>query len=139
MAPTRIHHINFVVRDLKEAMARFERVLDIEPFEVIDHRPRGAHVARTLIGESWLVLVSPYDAESAPGRHLAKYGEGFFLLSIGCDDIVAQLERLEASGLQATDQKPREGILEWRIADIGEVHGALFQFTQDDPTDDDPS
>ena len=71
-----------------------------------------------------------------PGQHLAKHGEGFFLLSVGYDDIVTQLERLEASGVQVTDRKPRKGILDWRIADIGDVHGALFQIAEDDGDED---
>ena len=53
------------------------------------------------------------------------------MLSVGYDDIVKQLERLEASGVQVTDRKPRDGILDWQIADIGDVHGALFQIAQD--------
>lgn len=136
MSPTRIHHINFVVRDLDEAMPRFQRALGLEPFEVIDHRPRGAQIARSKIGESWLVLVCPYDPDSVPGKHLAKHGEGFLMMSVGYDNIVKQLERLEASGVQVTDREPRDGILDWRIADIGDVHGALFQLTQDDRAQD---
>ena len=131
MPPTRIHHINFVVRDLDEAMPRFQQALGLADFEVLEHRPRGAQVARARVGESWLVLVSPYDPESVPGQHLAKHGEGFFLLSIGYDDIVTQLERLEASGVQVTDRKPRDGILDWRIADIGELHGVHLQLAED--------
>ena len=137
MPPTRIHHVNFVVRDLEEAMARFERALEVEPFEVIDHRPRGAHVARASIGESWLVLVCPYDPDSVPGRYLAKHGEGFFLLSLGYEDIVQQLERLEASGVEPVDQAPRAGILDWCVADIGDLNGAKMQLTQDRSTDGD--
>ena len=113
-------------------MPRFQKALGLGPFELIEHRPRGAQIARSKIGESWLVLVCPYDPDSVPGKHLAKHGEGFFMLSIGYDDIVRQLERLEASGVQVTDRKPRDGILDWQIADIGDVHGALFQLTQDD-------
>lgn len=131
MPPTRIHHINFVVRDLDEAMPRFQKALSLQPFEVIEHRPRGAQIARSKIGESWLVLVCPYDPDSVPGQHLAKQGEGFFMLSLGYEDIVRQLERLEASGVQVMDRNPRDGILDWQIADIGDVHGALFQLTQD--------
>ncbi len=137
MPPTRIHHVNFVVNDLEEAMARFERALEVEPFEVIDHRPRGAHVARASIGESWLVLVCPYDHDSVPGRYLAEHGEGFFLLSLGYEDIVQQLERLEASGVEAVDQAPRAGILDWCVADIGDLNGAKMQLTQDRSTDGD--
>jgi methylmalonyl-CoA/ethylmalonyl-CoA epimerase len=131
MPPTRIHHLNFVVHDLEEAMTRFEDALGLDPFEVIDYRQRGARVARTRIGESWLVLVSPYDPASVPGRYLAEHGEGFFLLSLGYEDIVQQLERLEASDVELVDHSPRDGILDWRVADIGDLHGAKVQLTDD--------
>ena len=114
MSPSSIHHINFVVHDLDEACARFESLLELAPFEVLDHAPRGAKVARSRLGESWFVLVAPYDTDSVPGRFLAEHGEGFFLLSLGVDAI----------------DNPRAGILDWRVADVGEIHGALFQLTE---------
>ena len=135
MPPTRIHHINFVVHDLEEAMARFERALGVDPFQVIDYQPRGARVARTRVGESWFVLVSPYDPASVPGRYLADHGEGFFLVSLGYEDIVQQLERLESEGIAAIDMAPRDGILDWRVADIGDLHGAKMQLTDDSLAD----
>ncbi len=129
--PTRIHHINFVVHDLDEAIARFERALNVGPFEIFDYKARGARVARTRIGDSWFVLVSPYDPASVPGQYLAEHGEGFFLLSLGYKDIERQLERLEASGVDPVDPALRDGILDWRVADIGQIHGALIQLTRD--------
>ncbi|NIL95480.1 MAG: methylmalonyl-CoA epimerase [Woeseiaceae bacterium] len=131
MLPTRIHHLSFVVHDLAEATARFENILGLDPFEIVDHQPRGARVAHTRIGDSWLVLVSPYDSESAPGQYLAQHGEGLFLVSLGFEDLVQQLERLEASGVELVDQSPRDGILDWRVADIGILHGTNMQFTKD--------
>jgi methylmalonyl-CoA/ethylmalonyl-CoA epimerase len=119
VSPSSIHHINFVVHDLDEACARFENLLDLAPFEVVDHAPRGARVARSRIGESWFVLVAPYDASSVPGRYLAEHGEGFFLLSLGVEAI----------------DNPRAGILNWRVADVGEIHGALFQLTESASSD----
>lgn len=135
MPPTRIHHINFVVHDLEEAMARFECALGVDPFQVVDYQPRGARVARTRVGESWFVLVSPYDPTSVPGRYLADHGEGFFLVSLGYEDIVQQLERLESEGIAAIDMAPRDGILDWRVADIGDLHGAKMQLTDDSLVD----
>lgn len=96
MPASRIHHVNFIVRNLDDACRDFEHRLGLEPFETVDYAARGAHVARTRLGESWLVLVCPYDPDSAPGRFLAKHGEGFFLLSIGTTDLERNLDRLLA-------------------------------------------
>ncbi len=131
MSPKRIHHINFIVRDLAEATANFERTLGVDPFIVVDHPLRGASAARTRVGECWLVLVCPYDAESVPGRFLAEHGEGFFLLSLGVKDLAQTIEQLSSDGVKCTDTKERAGILDWRVADIGIVHGALMQLTED--------
>ncbi len=113
--PTRIHHVNFVVRDLDAACRRFESELGLDPFEMVDHAPRGANVARTRVGDSWLVLVAPYDPESVPGRYLDEHGEGFFLLSLGVEEL----------------DDTRAGILDWQVGDVGEIHGADFQLTLD--------
>jgi methylmalonyl-CoA/ethylmalonyl-CoA epimerase len=122
MAATRIHHINFVVRDLDAACKDFAERLHTGPFVVVDHAARGARIARTRIGESWLVLVAPYDANSVPGRFLAEHGEGFFMLSIGSDDLDTDFPNAEI----------RAGILDWQVADIGELNGALLQLTRDE-------
>ncbi len=135
MSLTRIHHINFIVHDLDEAMARYERTLGVDPFVVDDHPMRSARVARTRVGESWLVLVSPYDPDSPPGRFLKKNGEGFFLLSLGVENLALRLEQLESDGIDTVDAESRAGILDWRIADIGELHGANMQLTDDSMID----
>ena len=81
------------------------------------------------MGDAWFVLVCPYDPESVPGRFLARNGEGFFLLSVGTNDLEKHLRQLEATGLKPLDSEPRDGILGWRVADIAEVHGVLLQLT----------
>jgi methylmalonyl-CoA/ethylmalonyl-CoA epimerase len=131
MSPTRIHHVNFIVNDLDAATARFEQVLNIEPFKIVDHPIRGAQAARSKVGDCWLVLVCPYDAESVPGRFLAEHGEGFFLLSLGVEGLAQTIARLEANGIECIDSTARAGILDWQVADIGTINGALMQLTED--------
>jgi len=126
-----IHHINFVVRDLAKSVALFEDILGLAPFEVVDHAARGAKIARSRIGDSWFVLVCPYDPDSVPGRFLHEHGEGFFLISAATDDLEGHLQQLQSAGLRPIDPEPRKGILDWRVADIAEVHGVLLQLTDE--------
>jgi hypothetical protein len=46
---------------------------------------------------------------------MAKHGEGFFLLSLASSSVT----------------NPRDGILDWKVEDLGELHGAQFQLTED--------
>ena len=133
MSPKRIHHINFIVRDLDEAVTHYERTLGVDPFVVVDHPLRGATVARTRVGECWLVLVCPYDAESVPGRFLAEHGEGFFLLSFGVDDLDVAIEKARQAGAGFTADEPRAGLEGWRIIDFdpADTLGAILQLTED--------
>ncbi len=128
MPPTRIHHLNFVVRNLETAKRKFETLFGLTPFVTVDHPVRGARIARSKVGESWIVLVCPYDPDSVPGRYLAEHGEGLFLLSLGVEAFDAEIERLASLGNHVM---PREGILDWRIADVGELGTAVLQLTAD--------
>ena len=86
-------------------------------------------MARTRIGESWLVLVSPYDPASVPGQHLARHGEGFFLISFGVDSLADELERL---GENWFDGPARDGLDDWRVRDldVNRTFGTLVQLTE---------
>ena len=126
-APKRIHHINFVVRDLDSAISFYEDVIGLPAFAVLDHDIRGSRIARSRVGDAWFVLVCPHDPASVPGQHLARHGEGFFLLSLGVEDLDASLARISASDRGEI----RHGILDWRIADVGKHFGTSLQLTED--------
>ena len=51
--------------------------------------------------------------------------------ALGVEDLTQSIEQLGADGVECTDTKARAGILDWRVADIGAVHGALMQLTED--------
>jgi methylmalonyl-CoA/ethylmalonyl-CoA epimerase len=127
-----IHHVNFLVRDLDEAVGRYRALLGLgEP--VLDTLPgRGVLTARFRLGPSWLVLVQPVDPEGEPARHLAEHGEGFFLLSLGVDDLDAAAARVDTAGGRL-DGPPRVGLEGWQVRDLDPAltFGARLQLCRD--------
>ena len=129
----RIHHINFLVRDLDAAELRYRQLLGLGP-AIRDELP-GRHVitARFKLGETWLVLVQPTSEEGEPARHLREHGEGFFLISFGVEDLDAAMQRVREAGGEFTSDQPRAGLEGWRIIDINpaDTLGAILQLTED--------
>jgi methylmalonyl-CoA/ethylmalonyl-CoA epimerase len=111
----RIHHINFLVRDLEKAIDAWQTVLGRAP-DSRDHlEARGVAIARYRLGDTWLVLVQPVRDGTEPARHLAEHGEGFFLISLAVDDLAADAERL---GEGLFSGPARDGLDDWRIRDL---------------------
>lgn len=129
---TSIHHINFVVKDLQASVRAYENTLGLSGFEYAQLPDRGVSTARILLGGVWLVLVSPHNENSVPGRHLKEHGEGFFLLSFGVNDLEEALEEFAERGTISSPDIVRQGILDWRIADLGTAAalGEMFHLTE---------
>ena len=128
-----VHHLNFLVRDLDEAAARYQRTLGVE-IERRDELPgRGVRTARFRAGDTWIVLVQPV-ADGEPMRHLERHGEGFFLISYEVEDILLAAARARAAGVHTTRDTPRDGLDCWQVIDIdaAAMHGAIVQLCQDD-------
>ncbi len=128
----RVHHLNFLVRDLEAAIERYQAVLGLE-LDRIDELPgRGARLARFRAGETWIVLVQPV-ADGEPMRTLERDGEGFFLVSYEVDDVEAAATQARAAGAPTTAATPRTGLDGWRVIDLAPagMHGALVQLCEE--------
>jgi methylmalonyl-CoA/ethylmalonyl-CoA epimerase len=131
-----LHHINFIVRNLDEAVNRYAEVFDLDNFifDALDNR--GVKTARTKIGETWLVLVEPVSEHGAPARHLREFGEGFFLMSLATDGFDQHFEQLNNRFDDTTTlkpPKPRKGLADWTVSDlpISAFFGAQLQLTME--------
>lgn len=132
-AVNKIHHVNFLVRDIDEAEARYRAMLGLGAALREELSSRGVLTARFQIGESWLVLVQPTSEEGEPARHLREHGEGFFLISFGVDDLDAAMERAKQAGGKFSSAASRRGIENWRAIDFDSetTYGAIVQLTEE--------
>ena len=130
----RVHHINFVVADIDASVEAYQNILGIGPFDYEELPSRNVTTARVLVGDVWLVLVSPKGEDSVAGRHLKDHGEGFFLMSFGVDDLDRALAELARRGATPSDSRTRSGIHSWRVADLEteDRFGVKFHLTQAD-------
>jgi len=123
----RVHHMNFIVRDLEAAIAAYERVLNMKVAHTEQLDQRGVITARFALGDTWIVLVQPTRADTIPGRHLEEHGEGFFLMSLEVDSLDSEMDRLGADSFSGP---PRSGVEDWRVVDLETraTFGAQLQF-----------
>ena len=114
----KIHHINFLVRDLEEAVIQYKALLQIDQVVFEELPQRNVSTARFRVGETWVVLIQPHDQDSIPGRHMQEHGEGFFLISYQANDLEAESARIAETGIGVLDLKPRYGLDDWLVKDL---------------------
>jgi len=118
MSVKKIHHINFIVKDLDAAISRYKAILGSNEF-IKDELPnRGVVTARIALGEQWIVLVQPTEPDSLPGQYLEENGEGFFLMSLAVDDMHSVITQLMQAGISPTSETDRKGLLNWWVRDL---------------------
>ena len=128
----KVHHINFVVQNLDDAIERYETVFGLQVVRRDRLDERGAKTARFRLGDLWIVLVQPTDPDGAPGRYLAANGEGFFLISYQVDDVLGAAAKVKENGARLLNEVPRHGLDDWRVIDIDpdDANGVLCQLVE---------
>jgi methylmalonyl-CoA/ethylmalonyl-CoA epimerase len=128
----RIHHINFIVKDLEKGIKTYKTLFGDPMVEPEMLSQRGVKLARFKIGETWLILVQPVDEDGIPARHLKKHGEGFFLISCQVDDVRKAARQVSNAGIHVVDSSPRQGLDDWQVMDLeaDDLFGANFQLVE---------
>jgi methylmalonyl-CoA/ethylmalonyl-CoA epimerase len=128
----RIHHINFIVKDLDRALEKY-KLLFGEPVGEPELLPqRGVKLARFKVGQTWLILVQPVDDGGIPAQYLKSHGEGFFLISFQVDDVSQASNEVSQGGINVLDRHPRQGLDDWQVMDLDadSLFGANFQLVE---------
>jgi methylmalonyl-CoA/ethylmalonyl-CoA epimerase len=105
----RVDHTAIAVRDLDEALARFEPLLGVTAGERVLIPDQGVVAVFLRLGDTQIELIQPVDGGSGVARFLDRRGEGLHHVAFEVDDLKAELARLEESGVELIDREPRRG------------------------------
>ena len=128
----KVHHVAIAVKNLKESMALFERVLGLKPEAVEDAPCQKVNEAIYKIGEGMEIdLMEPTGPESAVAKFIEKRGEGLHHIAFEVDDVDAELKVMEGRGVELIDREGRDGV----AGKIGflypkSVNGVLIELLQ---------
>lgn len=128
----RIDHIGVAVTDLDAALALYERDYAMTLVHRETVTEQGVEAILLDVGENHVELLAPLGDDTPVGKFLAKKGPGLHHVAYQTTDIVAELKRLVAAGVQLIDQTPRVGI---RGSSVAFVHpkstgGVLTEIVQ---------
>jgi methylmalonyl-CoA/ethylmalonyl-CoA epimerase len=111
----RIEHIGIAVSNLEEAIAFYEKVLNLTCYaieEVVDQKVRTAFFK---VGETKIELLESTDPEGPIGKFIEKKGEGLHHIAFAVDNIEQSLSETAEKGVRLIDQTPRNGAEGLRI------------------------
>lgn len=100
-----LDHVAIAVHSLEESIALLELVTGEEASTPETLEAQGVRVA--FVGA--VELLEPLGPDTTVGRFLERRGQGLHHIAYRTADIVAELARLEASGLRLIDRVPRPG------------------------------
>ena len=93
-----VHHVHYVVENLDDMIAYFEKNFDIKPYEVIEHTDRKLREALFKVGPTNIQMSQPLDPNSGQGKFLKEQGSGVYHVAWAVDDVPQIAKGLKAKG-----------------------------------------
>jgi methylmalonyl-CoA/ethylmalonyl-CoA epimerase len=127
----KVHHVGIAVKDLKESVALFERLLGLKA-HIEDAPCQKIREAVFSFGQGLEIdLLESTGPDSTVAKFLEKRGEGLHHIAFEVDDIDKDLRAMETKGVQLIDRESREGV----AGKIGFLHpksvnGVLVELVQ---------
>jgi len=109
MKPTHIEHIGIAVKNLKESIAYYEKVLGLSCYAVEEVADQKVKTAFFMVGQTKIELLESTDPEGPIGKFIEKKGEGIHHLAFAVENLESALSETESKGVQLIDKAPRKG------------------------------
>jgi methylmalonyl-CoA/ethylmalonyl-CoA epimerase len=101
-----LDHIGIVVKDMDEALSRYQNMLGLKLIKigVIEDKKIGLKLGLLPIGDKFIELIQPVDPEHRCAKFLKEHGEGLFHLSIFVEDYEKEVSELRKKGYKVTEE-----------------------------------
>ena len=107
----RIRQIVVVAQDLETTVSQFAQVLGVrECYRDPNVAEFGLENALMAIGDQFLEVVSPTQANTAAGRHLQRHGDSAYMLILQTDDFARDRARFDQLGVRIIWESDRSDI-----------------------------
>jgi methylmalonyl-CoA/ethylmalonyl-CoA epimerase len=128
----RVDHVALAVSDLNASIEHYQRVwgLTLSHREVVAEQ--GVEEAMFRLGDTYLQLVAPLDADTPVARFIQRRGEGLHHIAYEVDGIEAALATAREHDLVLIDEEPRRGSRNTRVAFVHPRtnHGVLVELVE---------
>ena len=105
-----INHVCMAVADIEETINFYVLTFGINTPEVVNIKDQSVKAALVEVGSSQLEFIQPTDSESGVARFIKTRGDGVHHICFEVDNLDETLVRLEMSGINLIDKRPRKGL-----------------------------
>ena len=105
----KIEHIGIAVKDLNHSNELFKKLFGKDHYKVEAVESEGVSTSFFMLGETKIELLQATHSDSAISKFIEKKGEGIHHIAYAVDNIVTEMERLQAEGFEILNKEPKHG------------------------------
>jgi|SRR5690606_14416501 len=128
----KIEHIGIAVSDLKQAIVKYEQILQSSCYKTETVEAQQVRTAFFLIGESKVELLEAIDNKGPIASFIEKRGEGIHHIAYEVQDIHQEMSRFKKEGYRLLSDNPQIGADQKLVCFIHpkDTNGVLTELVQ---------
>ena len=130
-----LEHIGIAVKDLNAANVLYAKLLGGPHYKIEEVASEKVITSFFKTGEAKVELLEATSPESAIAKFIEKRGEGIHHIAFEVEDILAEMQRLEADGFTLLNKEPKRGADNKLVCFIHpkSANGVLVELCQEVP------
>jgi 4-hydroxyphenylpyruvate dioxygenase-like putative hemolysin len=132
--------VGILVRDVDEAAKKFEKLMGIGPFEILEPEYREmtvrghegkfkVRIAFARAGSVQVELIQPLSGETIYDEFIRRRGYGLHHLAIRVENMEQSIKEMEGKGFQVIQSGRRPGV-RWAYFDTDRETDVIFEFIE---------